>query len=103
MKRILIVGLLSMLVLSQSGYSAEKYVITLENGKVKGYQKVTDEYLSKFSKDATSPLKQPGAILVNSLEGYEMADPPKKQTEKERILDAIGLTMADIDKIKAIK
>jgi len=76
------------------------YAIKLQDNKVVSWQIVSKEYVAKFKNDSSSPLNM-GYILVESLEGYEMAKLVVK-TEKERILETLELTEIQLEKIKKL-
>lgn len=81
--------------------SADKmqYVIFLEGGKIVEYQQVTAKYLTKFGNDPSCPAQRPGAIIVDSLEGYEFVEPVLPLTEKEKFLKMLD----DTDIVNKIK
>ena len=98
-RKIIIIGLVLVFIACNS--FADKYAIKLKDGKIEGYQSLSDSYLSKYASDPSCPLQQ-GYFLVDSLEGYEFYEAPPPPTEKDKFLEM--LEDEDIKtKIKNIK
>ena len=84
MKKIIVLSLVLVFV-AYNSFAGVKYAIKLKDGKIEGYQPLSDSYLSKYASDPSCPLQQ-GYFLVDSLEGYEFYEPPAEPTEKEKLL-----------------
>jgi hypothetical protein len=79
-------------------FAGEKYAARIVAGEIAGYQKVTDEYLKKFSSDPSNPVNN-GYTVISDLKEYPMAKPPVQETEKEHILKTLGITEAQLAKV----
>lgn len=104
MKRIVLI-IIALFICSIAYASNVKYIIHLEDGKVISCQKVTQKYLSKHAGNATSPVNREGAIIVDSLEGYEM-NIPILPTPEETLKESLLKLLDDEDvktKVKNIK
>ena len=88
MRKIIAIVIILVLVLSSFTYAKDRYAVKMKDGKVVSWQMLSDKYLEEHAADPSCPLQQ-GYIIVNSMEGLEIAEPPLPKTEKEKLSELL--------------